>query len=101
MSDGRFILHDHIPVEEPDLMKWGLWLQSNDTKVARESVGGVDVSTIFLGLDHSFGDGSPLLFETTVFGGSLDQEMDRYATWDEAVAGHALMKQRVIQAAAA
>ena len=50
---------------------------------------------VFLGLDHSFGSGPPLLFETMVFGGPLDEEMDRYTTWDEAEAGHKAMVKRV------
>lgn len=44
------------------------------------------VSTVFLGLDHQWGEGPPLLFETMVFPECEDYE--RYATWDEAVAGH-------------
>lgn len=50
--------------------------------------GGVRVSTVFLGLDHSYGDGPPLLFETMVFGGPLDQEQDRCATWEDAEQMH-------------
>lgn len=51
-----------------------------------------DVSTVWLGLDHSFGNGPPLIFETMVFGdGSLDLTCHRYATEDEARQGHAEM----------
>ena len=50
---------------------------------------------MFLGLDHSFGGGAPLLFETMVFGGPLDGEQERYSTWNEAEAGHKLMVERV------
>jgi hypothetical protein len=32
-----------------------------------------------------------------VFGGSLDQEMDRYCTWEEAEIGHDMMVQRVVK----
>ncbi len=49
------------------------------------------VSTIFLGLNHNWGPGSPLIFETMVFGGKHDQEMDRYSTWEEAEEGHKKM----------
>lgn len=49
----------------------------------------VEVSTVWLGLDHSFGlGGPPLIFETLVFGGPMDGEMDRYPTLDAAQAGH-------------
>lgn len=60
----------------------------------RDVLGGPDgeivVSTIFLGLDHSFGQGPPRLWETMVFGrGSpWDDTQVRYATEAEALAGH-------------
>ena len=50
---------------------------------------GVEVSTVFLGFDHGFSDdGPPVLFESMVFGGPLDDEMQRYTTYAEAWAGH-------------
>jgi hypothetical protein len=55
----------------------------------------VDVSTVFLSLNHSFTDGPPLVFETMVFGGPLDGEQDRYSTRADALAGHARMVERV------
>ncbi len=58
----------------------------------------VYISTVFLAIDHSFGDGPPLLFETMVFGGELDQSQERYSTWDEAEAGHKAWVERVKQA---
>lgn len=50
--------------------------------------GDITVSTVFLQLDHSFGDEEPVLFETLVFGGPHDGYMQRYHTWDEAINGH-------------
>lgn len=45
------------------------------------------VSTVWLGHNHRYGDGPPLIFESMVFG--LGEElMDRYATEAEALAGH-------------
>lgn len=48
----------------------------------------VEVSTVFLTIDHQFGEGPPLLFETMIFGGPQDHWTDRYSTWNEAVSGH-------------
>jgi hypothetical protein len=48
----------------------------------------VEVSTVFLGIDHNLDYGSPILFETLVFGSDMDGRCQRYATWDEAEAGH-------------
>lgn len=49
---------------------------------------GVRVSTAFLGLDHSWGEGPPLLFETMIFGGPHDQYQERCSTWQEAEGQH-------------
>ena len=88
-----YILEGHKAVECKDLKEWGEVQNIENRKVKRETVGEADVSTVFLGLDHSFGSGPPLLFETIVFGGNFDGEMNRYETWDEAVTGHDEMVQ--------
>lgn len=67
------------------LFQWG---DDFDRRVAKDEFGDVMVSTVFLVLNHAFGDGPPLWFETMVFGGPDDQYCDRYTTWDEAKAGH-------------
>jgi hypothetical protein len=49
----------------------------------------IQVSTVFLGLDHRYsGEGPPLVFETLVFGGPLDGEIRRCSTWAEAKMQH-------------
>jgi hypothetical protein len=68
-------------------------------RVGYDTVGDVIVSTVWLGIDHSFGDAeTPVIFETMVFGGPLHEVFDRYATLEGARAGHALMLARVQQA---
>lgn len=49
---------------------------------------GIRVSTAFLGLDHQFGSGPPLLWETMVFGLEDDEPCERYSSYEDAVAGH-------------
>ncbi len=56
--------------------------------VAKTKLEDATVSTVFLGLNHQYGDGPPLIFETMVFGGPFDQWQDRCSTWDEAEAMH-------------
>ena len=92
MSD-HYILIDGKVKPEPDLLKWGKWFEDNDRRMALTTCGKYVVSTIFLGLDHSFGEGPPLIFETMVFplGQWNEQDMDRYSTLKEAKAGHAAM----------
>lgn len=60
-----------------------------DRQVANTDLGPLGhVSTVWLGLDYSWGSGPPLIFETMVFGGPLDQTMDRYSTVEDAQMGH-------------
>lgn len=49
---------------------------------------GLEVSTVFLGIDHNFFGDRPLLFETAVLTDYGWDIRDRYSTWDEALAGH-------------
>lgn len=88
MSD-RFILDGKLAVPCDNLLKWAAWFESSNRHVARDVTGNGDVSTIFLGINHQFGEGQPLLFETLVFGGTHDGYMERCTTWEEAEAQHA------------
>lgn len=68
--------------------EWFEWFETADRHVGNTVVGKVHISTIFLSIDHSFGSGKPLLFETMIFGGKHDQYQTRCTTWDEAVKMH-------------
>lgn len=60
-------------------------------QIARSSVRGVDVSTVWLGLGCPFGHGPIRIFETMIFyGGSpVLGWQERHSTLDEARRGHA------------
>jgi hypothetical protein len=85
---GQYILDGHRPVPCDDLLEWGKFFESADRIVKSDMVKGVHVSTVFLGLDHSFGYGPPILFETMIFGGPMDMYQERYRSWEGAVCGH-------------
>lgn len=75
---NRYIFNEAgEPVQEPDTDKWGKWWEVTDSGVAKEKIRNVLVSTIFLGLDHSFDSGDPILWETMVFGGAHDRYQER------------------------
>ena len=88
MTTGKYILEGHTPKLIDDFIKWAEWFVKADRKVVKTKIGEVEVSTVFLGLDHSFGGGTPLLFETMIFGGKHNHYQERYATWEGAEAGH-------------
>ncbi len=87
MTD-KYILDGHEVVACIDLLEWAGWFEKADRHVTKTMIGDIRVSTVFLGLDHNYGDGAPVLFETMIFGGKFDQEMWRYSTWEEAEKGH-------------
>ena len=84
----NYILDGKNPIECEDILQWGKWFATADRHVNQTKRNGINVSTIFLGIDHSFDGGGPILFETMIFGGEQDQEQWRYATWEEAEEGH-------------
>ena len=75
-----------------ELMEWAKLFENFSYKRIGldELSNGYRVSTVWLGLDHSFGGGKPLIFETMVFKGkgNSDLDMERYSTLEEAVKGH-------------
>lgn len=85
-----YILEDGEPVPEYDMLKFDEFFSDIDKRrVAYTEISeDVHVSTVFLGLDHQWGSGPPILFETMVFGGDFDEWQYRYATLEEAIAGH-------------
>lgn len=111
-ASSHWILDKDGNEVETDLMTWAAWFEkSGNRRIDRTEVGDYHVSTVFLGLDHNFGDeGRPLLYETMVFENaeseierpsvgdfpaskmqinkSLDEYSERYSTRAEAEAGH-------------
>ena len=84
---GQYILDGHKPVVCEDLLKWAKWFKKADRRVARTQIGDVEISTVFLGLNHGFGK-TLILFETMIFGGEFGQDTWRYSTWEQAEKGH-------------
>jgi len=73
-----------------DLMVWGKLLEDSDYRIINKTrLKGCTVSTVWLGLDHSFGGDRPLIFETMVFIKDFDEDYcERYTTLEEARDGH-------------
>ena len=92
---GTYILEGKkaIPV---DTLTWAKWFQNNPRHVNDELVGDIRISTVFLGLDHGWrSDRPPLLFETMIFGGPHNEEMQRCSTWEEAEVIHKATVERI------
>ena len=92
MTDRCYKLHGKEVVPVADMMEWARWMETADRHVAHEEIGQFHISTVFLGIDHNYFGGEPLLFETMVFGPNghyLDQWQARCSTWDKAEDMHA------------
>lgn len=86
---GYYVLRGHEAVPVASVQEWAKEFHSQNRHVAVTEVApGVTVSTVFLGLDHGFGDGPPLLFETMIFSDYGGGDERRYSTWAEAELGH-------------
>lgn len=91
MSDW-YILHDDHSVskastEEEKTLAYAS-MQGDNKIIAQDGIGNKCVSTVFLGLDHSYGGEGPKIFETMVFDEDHGEDCWRYATWQEALEGH-------------
>lgn len=103
------VLKDKEVVPVDDYETWGRFMTSPERFVQKTRIPAIlldgcgdlspiEVSTVFLGLNHSWSTGKDLWFETMVFGGPLGGESKRYETYSEAMAGHQVMVERVLEA---
>lgn len=96
--DKFWILNEDHETVSVSMREWSIYFNKPDRLLWNTTVGDSKVSTVFLGIDHSFGSGPPLLFETLVMGGPLTDDMERYTTYDQARIGHITMVSQCVAA---
>lgn len=95
MNKWYILDNNHKPVISTG-MESSEWMDNNPN---RKTVGydelkdlhgdDVRVSTVFLGLNHSWNSKELVLWETMIFGGENDQGyQERYASYEQAIEGH-------------
>lgn len=100
----HYILDAENHPVEVSMLEWAMWYEESSNRIiAQDNTRLHAISTVFLGLDYRWdGKGPPLLFETMVFKrqteireicGRLERvheevDMWRYASLDDALAGH-------------
>lgn len=88
-----YILRDYKLVSV-SMMEWARWFEDPSQRIIDSTyLDNIHISTVFLGIDHNFGfddlvNHRPILFESMVFGGKLDQFQWRYSTLGDAKQGH-------------
>lgn len=74
-----------------ELMEWAAEFDNKNNRIiARDEInnGKVSVSTVFLGYNHQWAGGPPILFETMIFGGEHADRQWRCSTYAEAEKQH-------------
>ena len=94
LSTINYYRRDGSPYAE--MLEWAKDFEKGNRRVGgTKLLNRVWISTIWLGLDHSFGTGPPLIFESMAFFRSRsDIDCERYATEEAALKGHEKMVQR-------
>lgn len=88
-TEGKYILDKQgNPIEETNLFTWADWMENHSRVLKQNRVGDFLISTVFLGLDHNFDGGIPILYETMVFRNGDSVDTERYETKDQALEGH-------------
>jgi hypothetical protein len=84
-----------VPVSAEEVILWCMSREDHGSVAVgkdrfTDDEGEVFISTVFLmGINHQIRPGQePLLFETMVFGGAMDESQWRYSTWVDAERGH-------------
>ena len=107
-----YILDKDHRVIPATAQEWSIFFSDfeKNRRVAETITSLYRVSTVFLGLDHQWGKGPPIVFETMAFelaetevqfsDGSKfitheDFETARYSSWDDAITGHRAMVRRI------
>ena len=76
MPLGMYILNEfNVAVPCENTLEWAEWmgLHHFDWHLV-DTIAGLRLSTVFMGLDHSFDDGDPVLWETMLFNDDEDGE---------------------------
>jgi hypothetical protein len=91
------------PVPCESSLEWAAWYEKGNRVLCQTDFGVLgEVSTVFLSIDHNWrDDGPPVLWETMVFGGPLDEEQYRDTSWVRAAARHRMTVRRLLREARA
>jgi len=86
----RPLYYDKMGKPLAGTVEWGKLFEDKDyARVGWFHNPWVTVSTVWLGLDHNWGEGAPLIFETMVFApGMVGIDQERHSTLAQAEKGH-------------
>lgn len=93
---GQYFILEKGEVKEVDMPAWAAWFETcGRERIIKQNYTwhGYKVSTVFLGLNHNWGEGPPMIFELMVFspfgrGMGNDIYQERYSTLEHAKLRH-------------
>jgi hypothetical protein len=87
-----YILNQNKETVPCDLDTWVRFFEKSDRFIVNDMINDRYVSTVFLGIDHNYFGGTPILFETMIFdkGSDFDCWCQRSCTYEEALLTHEL-----------
>jgi len=94
MKIPLYILDENKNVVKCSVEDFEKWVSIPGNKIIKqEYCRNFKISTVFLGMDHSYNSNISLWFETMIFNEN-DQDVycERYTTYDQAVEGHEYSK---------
>ena len=99
---NNYILDDNMLPQQATLKEYYRWKDSlpkgMQTGIGFQVLGtkcqdGKFASTVYLGVNHAYGDVAPVLWETMIFGDD-DEECERYSSHMQAMIGHWLLVEK-------
>ena len=94
-----YLLVDKKIVPVDNLLEWAKGFEEGSRIVTQEYVGDQWISTVFLGIDHQWGKGKPVLFETMIFSredDAFEYFQTRSCTYSEANLMHEFARIEVL-----
>ncbi len=90
MDEHYYIYDDAGQPVATDVTTMARWLTDERRRLVFDKVGKMEVSTVFLGINHQWNEGPPVLWETMVFGlrDDMDEIQLRYTSQADAIKGH-------------
>lgn len=89
-----------IPTDDP--VEWAEWfsVHFHERVIAHDrdesGTNAILISTVFTGINSAF-SGPPILWESMIFGGPLNNTCQRYTSRDAAIIGHQVLCNAVMQ----
>ena len=78
------LFDDNGKIMEDNLLRWSEFFAIGNRRIGLDG----NISTVFLGIDHSFLQDEPILFETAIEENGKWNVVERYETYEQALLGH-------------